>query len=131
MRERLVPMTKRLGDALRQARHLKGPRVLCDDSGAALTQKMVQVVMKRVGRKANVKPGVHILRHTFCSHLAMRGVPAMSIKELAGHEDLSTTQRYMHLSLAAVEDAIRVLEMPHFLVGGGNSGATATTEAAK
>ena len=62
-------------------------------------------------RRANVKPGVHILRHTFCSHLAMRGAPARAIQELAGHQDLATTQRYMHLSPAALDAAIRLLEM--------------------
>jgi site-specific recombinase XerD len=61
--------------------------------------------MRRVGRKANVKPGVH--RHTFCSHLAMRGAPAKAIQELAGHQDLATTQQYMHLSPAALDAAIR------------------------
>ena len=54
--------------------------------------------------------GIHILRHTFCSHLAMRGAPAKAIQELAGHVDLKTTQRYMHLSPAALESAIRLLE---------------------
>ena len=63
--------------------------------------------MRRVARRAQVKPGVHILRHTFCSHLAMRGAPARAIQELAGHQDLTTTQRYMHLSPAALEAAIR------------------------
>jgi site-specific recombinase XerD len=77
--------------------------VLCDKGGASLTQKEVQVTMRRVARKAQVKPGVHILRHTFCSHLAMRGVPARAIQALAGHQDLSTTQRYMHLSPAAFD----------------------------
>ncbi len=52
------------------------------------------------------------LRHTFCSHLAMRGAPARAIQELAGHRDLSTTQRYMHLSPAAKEAAIRLLDEP-------------------
>jgi site-specific recombinase XerD len=54
--------------------------------------------------------GVHILRHTICSHLAMRGAPARAIQDLAGHQDLSTTQRYMHLSPAALEGAIRLLD---------------------
>jgi site-specific recombinase XerD len=111
-RIRYLPLTKRLVTALRAAKHLRGPRVLCDDEGKPLTHKMIQVMMRRVARRANVKPGVHILRHTFCPHLAMRGAPARAIQELAGHQDLSTTQRYMHLSPASLEAAIRLLDGP-------------------
>ena len=53
---------------------------------------------------------VHVLRHTFCSHLAMRGAGARAIQELAGHRDLATTQRYMHVSPSAIESAIRLLD---------------------
>ena len=109
-RIRYVPLTKRLTEALRQARHLRGARVLSDTRGQALTQKVIQVTMRRAARRANVKPGIHILRHTFCSHLAMRGAPARAIQELAGHQDLETTQRYMHLSPAALDAAIRLLD---------------------
>ena len=87
----------------------EGHCVLWDRKGTPLSQKEGQVLMRRVGRKANVKPGVH--RHTFCSHLAMRGAPAKAIQELAGHQDLATTQQYMHLSPAALDAAIRLLEM--------------------
>jgi hypothetical protein len=39
--------------------------VLCDAAGVSLTQKVVQVLVRRADRRANVKP-VHILRHTCC-----------------------------------------------------------------
>lgn len=55
--------------------------------------------------------GLHKLRHTFCSHLAMRGAPAKAIQELAGHENLLTTLRYMHLSPAARKSAIALLNL--------------------
>jgi site-specific recombinase XerD len=41
---------------------------------------------------------LHILRHTYCSHLAMAGVPVMEIQKLAGHANLTTTLGYMHLA---------------------------------
>jgi site-specific recombinase XerD len=105
-------VTENLAAALKAAKHLRGPRVLCDEKGQALTQKVVQVTMRRVAGRAKVKPGVHILRHTFCSHLAMKGAPARAIQELAGHQDLTTTQRYMHLTPAALEAAIGLLDGP-------------------
>ena len=75
------------------------------------TQKIVQDPVGRAARRAELtKSGVHRLRHTFCSHLAMRGAPARAIQELTGHQDLSTTQRYMHLSRAALGAAIWLLE---------------------
>jgi len=43
--------------------------------------------------------------------LTSLGAPARAIQELAGHQDLGTTQRYMHLSPAALDAAIRLLEM--------------------
>jgi integrase len=110
-RPRYVPLTLRLAAALREHRHLRGLRVLVRREGGSLTQKMVQDHVRRAARRAGIeKSGVHMLRHTFCSHLAMRGAPARAIQELAGHHDLSTTQRYMHLSPAAIENAIRLLD---------------------
>jgi site-specific recombinase XerD len=40
----------------------------------------------------------------------MRGAPARAIQELAGHQDLSSTQRYMHLSPAALDAATQLLD---------------------
>jgi integrase len=128
-RHRFVPLTTRLAAALRANRHLRTPRVLHQDDRSPLTQKIVQDWMRRTARRARVdRAGVHILRHTFCSHLAMRGAPARAIQELAGHQDLATTQRYMHLSPAAVESAIRLLDSPDGRPSRGNIVATGSIE---
>jgi site-specific recombinase XerD len=60
----------------------------------------------------HLRTGIHILLITFCSHVAMRGAPAKAIQELAGHADLTMTQRYMHLSPATLDAAIRLLDRP-------------------
>ena len=111
-RLRYVPLTLRLANALREHRHLRSPRVLCQDDGA-VALRGCREALRGTGGSAGAdqrRAGYISLRHTFCSHLAMRGAPARAIQELAGHQDLITTQRYMHLSPAALEGAIRLLE---------------------
>src|SRR5690606_3936583 len=46
---------------------------------------------------AKVGGTLHRLRHTFCAHLAMAGVPLRRIQLLAGHSDYKTTETYAHL----------------------------------
>jgi integrase len=120
-RVRYLPLTIRLAKALKEHRHLRSTLVLCQPNGSALTHNMVGDHVRRAARRAHVGvAGVHRLRHTFCSHLAMRGAPARAIQELAGHQDLATTQRYMHLSPAAIEGAIRLLDQPKNGFGRGD-----------
>ena len=60
---------------------------------------------------ANDKEAVpHALRHTFCSRLVQRGVPILTVKELAGHLSLETTLRYAHLAPHNLVDAVNLLE---------------------
>jgi integrase len=130
-RLRYIPLTARLAGALQAHRHLRNDRVLCQDDGSALTQKIVQDHVRRAARRAQVaNAGVHVLRHTFCSHLAMKGAPPRAIQELAGHQDLATTQRYLHLSPAAIDGAIRLLEAPTVHGSRGNIVATGSTDVA-
>jgi integrase len=130
-RLRYVPLTGRLTRALRDQRHLRGARIPCHDDGRPLTQRDVQGFVLRAVRRAKLRHvGVHVLRHTFCSHLAMRGAPARAIQELAGHQDLTMTQRYMHLTPAALDAAIRLLESTGGGLGRGDvveTGTVATT----
>lgn len=110
-RTRRVPMTKRLTAALREHRHLRGPRVLYRPDGRSMSEACIRVRLCAAQRRATLKQtGPHVLRHTFCSHLAMLGATAREIQLLAGHADLATTQRYMHLSPATLERAIGLLD---------------------
>jgi site-specific recombinase XerD len=86
--------------------------VLYREDGTPVSQQTVRSWMAAAQKRAGLKVtgALHILSHTFCSHLAMRGVPPLSIKELAGHRSLRTTMRYMHLGKGEKHRAIQMLE---------------------
>ena len=103
-------LTDALAAALKAIRHVCGPYVFCSQLGKRWSRGELDARLWRSCRKAKLrKIGWHALRHTFCSHLAMRGAPARAIQELAGHASIATTQRYMHLSSNAKREAIDLL----------------------
>jgi integrase len=52
----------------------------------------------------------HDLRHTFGSHLAMRGVNTRTIQQVMGHKEIKMTMRYSHLSPEYVQEAVEKLD---------------------
>jgi site-specific recombinase XerD len=52
----------------------------------------------------------HDLRHTYASHLAMRGVHIRALQELLGHKSVIMTQRYSHLSPEHLQNAVKLLD---------------------
>jgi integrase len=51
----------------------------------------------------------HVLRHTFATHLTLRGVPLTVVKELLGHSTIVTTMRYSHVAPSVLRSAIDIL----------------------
>jgi integrase len=112
-RIRTLPLTRRLVAALKAMRHLKGDSVFSDRAGLRWSRGEADTRLRRAYRKAGLrKIGWHTLRHTFCSHLAMRGAPVRTIQELAGHASITTTMGYLHLTPNAAREAISLLEAP-------------------
>lgn len=110
---RTIPMTERLRAALQDIRHLRGERVLCGPAGESWTRHMIRASLRTICKRAGLRiVGAHSLRHTFCSHLAMRGAAPKATQELAGHKSLKVTLRYMHLTETALRDTIKLLDAP-------------------
>jgi integrase len=108
---REIPMGDDVIEALRAHRHKRGSLVFCDAAGNVLTAGLLERPLKRALKRAGLRAiGWHVLRHTFASHLAMRGVPLKVIQELLGHSSIVTTMRYAHLAPHVARDAVRVLD---------------------
>lgn len=111
-RDRVVPLCREAAEALE--RHARsGPRVLCWPDGSTRTRGELKWPLWRACRAAGLRRiGWHVLRHTFASHLVMRGAPLAAVQQLMGHSTIEMTMRYAHLSDDARREAVALLDGP-------------------
>jgi integrase len=109
---RQIPVSDRLAQVfkeLRQKNQLKSPHVFCDSLGRRFYE--VKRSFASACRRAGLEDfRFHDLRHTFASHLVMKGIGLKAVQELLGHADLKMTMRYAHLSQAHLKEAVAVLD---------------------
>ena len=123
-KERLVPLgshalgaIKRYVDFVRNdarySRHWQGTEaeapLFLNKHGERLSSRSVRrkldKYLKQVGLDPSISP--HTLRHSFATHLLDNGADLRSVQELLGHQSLSTTQVYTHLTTQRMQDAYR------------------------
>lgn len=122
-RARIIPLSNRLERALKKHHHMRSQYVLVQADNTPWSDKIFNKRADQMYQLAGLpkpKQPWHVLRHTFASRLVMRGAPIKAVQELLGHADIQMTMRYAHLSPAARESAIRLLDQPskfgHYLV---------------
>jgi integrase len=110
---REVALSAAARDALAAHRHTRGERVFCDGQGRPLTTGVMASQLARMCRLAGLRTiGWHVMRHSFASHLVMRGVAIRAVQELMGHASIVITQRYAHLAPHVSQNAVRLLDAP-------------------
>lgn len=104
-KDRYVNLSPVLLDILRNyIRQSKpAPQKFLFESEATLTAypiRTVQQIFSNAKRKAGISKsvGVHSLRHSFATHLLDKGTDIRYIKDLLGHFNIKTTERYLHVS---------------------------------
>jgi integrase len=108
---RPIPLSPETVQLLKRHRHLRGDLVFSAADGRMLVKTECKHPLWRACRRAGLRRvGWHVLRHTFASHLVMRGAVIKAVQELLGHASIMTTMRYAHLSPDARRDAIALLD---------------------
>jgi site-specific recombinase XerD len=87
--------------------------------GKQLTYSAAYDKLKQVQAEVGVVFNFHDLRHTFCSNLIESGMDVSVAKIIMGHEHISTTQKYTHLSDPYIEDSLSRYWSRSTLIGGG------------
>jgi integrase/recombinase XerC len=116
-RERLAPMgsyaQRALTDYL-QARGMPlgrndndGQPLFCNRFGKRLSVRGMRRIVEKYAKFSGITKTIspHTFRHSFATHLLDRGADLRSVQELLGHENITTTQIYTHVSVRRLKEA--------------------------
>jgi integrase/recombinase XerD len=116
-KERMVPMSEtsieeiRLYLVEREKLNIKSGEeniLFLNRRGHRLTRVMVFYIVRNLAELADVRKTIspHTLRHSFATHLLEGGANLRSIQQMLGHENISTTEIYLHMDNTRLREEI-------------------------
>lgn len=116
-KDRYVPLSPVLLDILRSYMKSYKPRPLeylfeSDQTRLSYPTRTIQRIFQLAREKAGIRKevGVHSLRHSFATHLLEKGTDIRYIKDLLGHFNIKTTERYLHVKKDKLVNIISPLD---------------------
>jgi len=79
-----------------------------NERGSSLSRVMIFIILKELSINSNIKKkiGPHTFRHSFATHLIENGADLITIQNMLGHENITTTERYLHVSKKHLIDSM-------------------------
>jgi len=115
-KERLIPYYPRLNELIDLYEEVfrdefadsDFPYLFVSKRGGKVSPRTVQLLLEDLQTKCGINVNIHphMLRHSFATHLLDNGADLRTVQELLGHENLSTTQLYTHLTYDRLKDTV-------------------------
>jgi site-specific recombinase XerD len=116
-KDRYVNLSIFLLDVLRKyiSAHKPRPKVYLfesDQTGLPYPTRTIQQIFSNAKAKAGILKtvGIHSLRHSFATHLLDQGTDIKYIKDLLGHFNIKTTERYLHVCKKQLTNIVSPLD---------------------
>lgn len=110
---RIVPLGNKSAEVITNYNSSNGNRkrefFFTDSNGNPIDRFYVyRLVKKYIGKVSDIeKKSPHVLRHSSATEMLNRGADLMAVKEILGHENLSTTQIYTHVSVEQLKKSYK------------------------
>jgi site-specific recombinase XerD len=112
-KERIVPIGSKSVEVIKQYLNTivttkTSPLIIDNSNNRINRQKIYEIVKKNIEKVSDIKKkSPHILRHSAATHMLDNEADLMAVKEILGHENLSTTQIYTHISIERLKKAYK------------------------
>ena len=95
-----------LSDGYKELNKKNSEYLFLNKDGGQLTTRGVRYILDQVIKNTNVNKKIspHMLRHSFATHLLNEGCDILSVQELLGHESLTATAIYTHVTTDRLKD---------------------------